>query len=601
VSIDEASVSKTGFRIPAPGNLSTSPTGNVDFYDGTALIKSLPLTPSGLFQSNAVLITATVPASLRAVYNGDVNYQGSSSQSLGLGNGAVTVTLAPSANPATYGAALTIQATVTPATAGPTPTGTLQFFDGTQNLNWTATLDSSGHGVLQFPIPEATPLVCALICPPPAHELVLGGGSNSITAQYSGDVNYAAATSSALMQQITKAPTSTSVSAFAAAFGLPMESGITATVADTQPPSGGPYLFSAITPNGAVEGNPTGTVTFYSGSTSIGTGDLIPNISQNVASTAELNTSNTTASGNFSASYPGDANFQPSSSSIPVATSVSLTASPNPSNTFQAVTLTATVSAPSATPAPSGEVFFLDGTTPLGSATLSGDVATLTISFITAGAHSLTARYSGDSYYQGSTSAVYIQTVNSTTTPTDTLELAVSTAKAVFGQHVILFARVVGNISTPPTGTVNFFDGSTNIGSANLAFSSAYLVVTFAVGTHSITASWAGDSNWPAAKSAAVTLTVNRAASRVFLTSFNSEWTAVVMAVPPGEGTPAGSVQFVDTVTQAVLATASLTGGIATVTLTSVTDPVQAVYSGDSNFSPSKSRTPQEETGRRRR
>jgi hypothetical protein len=73
------------------------------------------------------------------------------------------------------------------------------------------------------------------------------------------------------------------------------------------------------------------------------------------------------------------------------------------------------------------------------------------------------------------------------------------------------------------------------------------------------------------------------------------------MAAPPGEGTPTGSVQFVDTVTQAVLATANLTGGIATVTLTSVTDPVQAVYSGDSNFSPSKSRTPQGETGRRRR
>jgi hypothetical protein len=74
-----------------------------------------------------------------------------------------------------------------------------------------------------------------------------------------------------------------------------------------------------------------------------------------------------------------------------------------------------------------------------------------------------------------------------------------------------------------------------------------------------------------------------------------------VLAVPPGEGTPTGSVQFVDTVTQAVLATANLTGGIATVTLTSVTDPLQAVYSGDSNFSPSKSRTPPEEATRPRR
>jgi hypothetical protein len=121
------------------------------------------------------------------------------------------------------------------------------------------------------------------------------------------------------------------------------------------------------------------------------------------------------------------------------------------------------------------------------------------------------------------------------------------------------------------------------------------------VGSHSITASWAGDSNWPAATSAAVILTVTRAASRVFLTSFNSEWTAVVTAAPPGEGTPTGSVQFVDTVTQAVLATANLTGGIATVTLTSVTDPLQAVYSGDSDFSPSKSRTPSEEPTHRRR
>jgi hypothetical protein len=601
VSIDEASVSKTAFRIPAPGNLSTSPTGNVDFYDGTTLIQSVALTPSSLFQSEAILRTTTMPASVRAVYNGDVNYKGSSSQSVGLGNGAVTVTLASSANPATYGAALTIQATVTPATPGPTPTGTLQFFDGTQNLNWTATLDSSGHGVLQLPIPEATPLVCALICPPPADVLVLGGGSNSITAQYSGDVNYAAATSSPLAQQITKAPTSTTVSVVAELFGVPTGSGLTATVADTQPPSGGPYHFSAMTASGVVEGNPTGTVTFYSASTSIGTGNLMPSFTESVASTAALNTSNTTASGSFSASYPGDANFQPSSSPIPIATSVSLTASPNPSNTFQSVSLTATISSASATPAPTGQVFFLDGSTVLGIAVVSGDKATLTTIFTTAGAHSLTAKYSGDAYYQGSTSAVYTQTVNSTTTPTDTMELAVSTAKSVFGQHVILFARVVGNVSTPPTGTVNFFDGSMNIGSENLEFSQAYLVVTFAVGTHSITASWAGDSNWPAATSAAVTLTVARAASRVFLTSFNSEWTAVVMAAPPGEGTPTGSVQFVDTVTQAVLATANLTGGIATVTLTSVTDPLQAVYSGDSNFKPSKSRTPSEEPTHRRR
>jgi hypothetical protein len=75
------------------------------------------------------------------------------------------------------------------------------------------------------------------------------------------------------------------------------------------------------------------------------------------------------------------------------------------------------------------------------------------------------------------------------------------------------------------------------------------------------------------------------------LTNFGTAWTAVVTARLPGAGTPTGSVQFVDTVTQAVLATVALSGGVATAALDSVTDPVQAVYSGDTNFEPSTSRS----------
>jgi len=154
----------------------------------------------------------------------------------------------------------------------------------------------------------------------------------------------------------------------------------------------------------------------------------------------------------------------------------------------------------------------------------------------------------------------------------------------------VLFAQVAGNVSTPPTGTVNFLDGTTVIGSGVLSQSSAYIVVTLAVGTHQISATWAGDSNWPPAQSAVVVVTVKPAATATLLTNFGTAWTAVVIALPPGEGTPAGSVQFVDTVTQAVLATATLSNGVASVTLTSVTDPVQAVYSGDTNFQASTSR-----------
>lgn len=591
VSIDEASVSKTDFRIPAPGNLSTSPTGNVDFFDGATLLGTVKLTPGSQFQSSATFTATPPPTSIRAVYYGDINYTGSSSPSTSPGNGAVTITLASSANPTTYGAAFTVLATVAPATAGgPMPTGSLQFFDGSQNLNWTATLDSSGHGTLSIPIPLATPLFCAITCPPAANVLVLGAGSHSITAQYSGDVNYAPAKSTnPLTEQITKAPSTTALSAFSTFAGALSASGLVATVADAQPPSGGPYHFMVLSASGATDGNPTGTMTFYSGTMFIGTGKLAPNISGNVTSTASLNSSAMNSTGPFTATYPGDANFQGSSSPTPAPTKVTLTGTPNPSNTGQSVTLTAAIATASATPAPTGHVDFLDGTKSLGSAPVSGTTATLTTTFTTAGAHSLTANYSGDANYSPTLSAVYTQTVNASTTPMDTLKLTVSTSTAVFGQHIVLFAQVVGNVSASPTGTVNFLDGTTTIGSGKLSESSAYAVVTLAVGIHKISATWAGDSNWPAAQSAVVTVTVDQAKTVTALTHFGTAWTAQVMALPPGEGVPTGTVKFIDSVTQAVLATGTLNEGVATVTLDSVTDRVQAVYSGDTNFEPSTS------------
>jgi hypothetical protein len=294
--------------------------------------------------------------------------------------------------------------------------------------------------------------------------------------------------------------------------------------------------------------------------------------------------------GTYSAGYAGDANFQASSNSTPALTIVSLTSNPNPSTTGQSVTLTATISSTTTTPGPTGRVNFLDGTTLLGSSLVSNGTATYTTTFATAGSHSLTATYNGDANHLASTSAVYTQTVNASTGPVDTLKLTVSTTAAVYGQHIILFAQVSGNVSAAPTGTVNFLDGATIIASGTLSQSSAYAVVTLAVGAHQISAVWAGDANWPPAQSAVVAVTVNRASTFTSLTNFGTVWTAVVIAAPPGEGTPTGSVQLVDTVTHAVLATVNLIDGVATATLNSVKDPVQAVYSGDSNFAPSTSR-----------
>jgi hypothetical protein len=81
--------------------------------------------------------------------------------------------------------------------------------------------------------------------------------------------------------------------------------------------------------------------------------------------------------------------------------SVALTASPGAPAIGNVVTLTATVTPASAT----GKVTFYDGTTVLGTGTLSGNVAGFSAIMTATGPRSFRAHYSGDSTYQGSNSA----------------------------------------------------------------------------------------------------------------------------------------------------------------------------------------------------
>jgi hypothetical protein len=73
---------------------------------------------------------------------------------------------------------------------------------------------------------------------------------------------------------------------------------------------------------------------------------------------------------------------------------VGLTASPSPVFLLGPVTLTATVSSPAAVP--TGTVVFTSGSTALGTATLGAGVASITVSTLPLGANFITATYSGD-------------------------------------------------------------------------------------------------------------------------------------------------------------------------------------------------------------
>jgi len=604
VTINGGPVSSTNFTIPGTGNPVANPTGNVAFFNGTTLLGTVTLTPGTLlFQSTATLPTSVVPTSV--VYYGDTNYASSTSTSTTPPAGAaVAITLASSANPVIYGAALTIVATVSPATAGgPKPTGTLTFFDGSQNLGWIASLDSTGRGSIPIPEPLATPLVCAPTCPTDVSAMVLSAGSHTITVKYSGDANYAPATSSALsppvslVQQITKAPTATTVSGACAVVGVPSQCVAAASVADTQPPSGGPYRFMTMGSSGLTDGDPSGTVQFFNGSTSLGTAALTPNTAANVTSTASLNTT----SAGTSAVYSGDANFQASSSTSASKGTVllSLTTSSNPSTAGHSVTLTASLGVTIAgftVVLPTGTVAFLDGTTLVGLVSVSGATVSITTTFSTAGPHLLSASYSGDANYLAASTGSYGQIVNPPSGTLGVLTLTANPPTAVYGQQLVFFVSPVGFGNAPPQGTVTLLDGTTAIAGGEFDLGTAEVLVTLPVGTHQLTAVWAGAGPWPAAVSPVLSYLVVRAPTVIKLAptttgaSGQLVLAATVSVPPPGAGTPTGTVQFIDATTQAVLGQATLNGSGATVTLPSAnvpSGPIAAVYQGDTNFAPS--------------
>ncbi len=123
-------------------------------------------------------------------------------------------------------------------------------------------------------------------------------------------------------------------------------------------------------------GTPTGTVTFYNGTTVLGTGTL-NNSGVATASVASL----AVGSPNLTAKYLGDSNFLSSTSSgvgytvNKAATTTALTAPASGTSGPYGdnVNLSATVSVTSpGAGTPTGTVTFIDGTTVIGSGTLSG-------------------------------------------------------------------------------------------------------------------------------------------------------------------------------------------------------------------------------------
>ena len=132
--------------------------------------------------------------------------------------------------------------------------------------------------------------------------------------------------------------------------------------------------------------------------------------------------------------------------------------------------------------------------------------------------------------------------------------------------------------SGTPTGTVTFMDGATTLDTATLnsngkaTFSTAALLA----GSHSITVVYGGDTNFMASTTPILSQTVSLDSTTTKLSTSDGSsvigesvtFTATVKAVAPGNGTPTGTVTFMDGST--TLGTGTLSGGVATFSISTL-------------------------------
>lgn len=492
---------------------TTNPSGIVAFT--YTLNGGLPVTlcaSASLTQATGI---ATCPATLpstgtytvSATYSGDTNFAtslGKATQTVSAT--ATTTAVVASSSTTTVNQVVTFTATVTSAIApfaGSTnPAGTVAF---TYKLGGGPTVNLCAS-VPVTTVSGVTTAACAIP--------LSTAGSYTITATYtSADTNFTASTGTAA-QTVGTTATTTSVVSSLSPSSVNQSVTFTATVA------------------AGISGStsPTGAVSF---SYTVGGGSqvsLCPSVT--VSTLGTITTATCTAAlpalGTYTvtAAYSGDANFKAGSGTFlqsvsGTATTTSVVASPSPSAVNQPVLFTATV-VPSVAGStnPTGVVAFtyiLNGGSPV---TLCGAASVTTVAGVTkatctaplpsaassSAPYTITARYSGDANFSASSNIV-----TQIVLPGN-LALAVTSSQStsLVNQSVTFTATLTlaNSGSATPTATVAFRDtltGATlcaDVPVTNLTASCSLTLTTlWRAATHPITATYSGDSNFPATAS----------------------------------------------------------------------------------------------------
>ena len=440
-AVGEAVTINYGVAAVVPG--AGTPTGNVTVSDGTDSC-------TGTAAAGTCSITFTTPGvkSLTATYAGDGNYNASAStpptdhtvNPAGLADTSTSIT-SDLPDPSVVGQPVPINYSVAVVAPGiGTPTGNVTVSDGAQSCTGTV---ATGTCSITFTTP----------------------GTKSLTATYAGDANFNGSTSTpATPHTVNKADTTTTISS-----DLPDPSAVGEAVTIN-------YSAAAVAPGA---GTPTGNVTVSDGADSC-TGTV-------AAGTCSI-TFTTPGVKSLAASYAGDVNFNGSVSTPPTdhtvnpagpaSTITTITSHlPEPSVVDQTVAVSVSVTGAGGTP--TGTVA-ISGASSNCTITLSSGSGSCNVVFNTVGTMTLTATYSGDSNYAGSSdtkshTVAPIPTRSSTTVITGDVP-----DPSTPGQQVVVSVSVSGT-GPIPTGTVEITGADSNCtitlangtGSCNVVFNTA--------------------------------------------------------------------------------------------------------------------------------
>ena len=448
-------ISQYGASPPLTVTLSPpSAIGVIHLHDLASTPLATTLASAPILSGIAIFPLATLTVgshTLSATYSGDTNDQPSASFATTTVITAIPSILTFTALPTTasFGTPLALNAQLTP----PDATGTLTF------------QDSIAGQLAQLPAAATSATSTS----------TLSAGVHSLTVLYSGDGTHSPAISPTRIITIQQASTSTTLTALPST--LSAATPITLAASVTPASAGGSVVF---------RDTASGTL----GQTLITSG----------IATLKL-TNLTPGTHTFIAIFSGDANDAPSTST-PITIAITPNATllllgPLPANLpfGSPLKLTANTQPPSI----SGLIVFSDDANAIASALLNNGTASITVSSLSTGTHTLSANFAGDPNDAPAASAPQLVTI---TPAVSSAILTLAQNPIPAGTPIVVNVRVSSAFATP-TGTVTLRCGSTTLASGplvNLSPGSSYVTLSipstsFPAGTYPVSASYSGDTN----------------------------------------------------------------------------------------------------------